>query len=187
LCEFRPTFEDRLDFSARHLARICELLGDFYGHTPSEAFVEEANSTFVDQTEPSLVSIKEQIIAASVAHYDESGVGVAGKLNWLHVSSTDYLTYYTIHHKRGREGMQAMGILPGFRGCAVHDHWKSYLVFKNIQPEFCNAHHHRELQFVVDQYKQIWAQEMAQLLLDRKDEVEASAQRLVSLPPVRLA
>jgi len=83
--------------------------------------------------------------------------------------------------------MQAMGILPIFQGRAVHDHWKSYLFFENCQHAFCNAHHLRELQFVVDQYKQMWAQEMAQLLLDIKDEVDASPPKMVSLASERLA
>ena len=68
--------------------------------------------------------------------------------------------------------MRAIGILPAFQGRAVHDHWKSYLAFDNCQHAFCNAHHLRELQFVKNQYEQPWAQAMAQLLLDIKQEVE---------------
>jgi transposase len=169
------------------LARTCELMGDFYGHTPSEAFVLDANATLVDQAEPSLATIKQQLIAADVAHFDESGLRVEDRLNWLHVASTNQLTYYAVHPKRGQVGMKALGILPEFKGRAVHDHWKSYFTFDNCQHALCNAHHLRELQFVLDQYEQNWAREMAQLLLDIKDEVHEAPLDQTTLSPELLA
>jgi transposase len=33
---------------------------------------------------------------AEVAHFDESGMRVGGKLNWLHVAVTETAVYYTI-------------------------------------------------------------------------------------------
>jgi transposase len=168
-------------------ARTCELLGDFYGHTPAEAIVLASNATVVERIEPSLDTIQQQLIAADVAHFDESGLRVEGQLNWLHVASTDYLTYYDVHPKRGQDGMKGAGILPEFKGRAVHDHWQSYFMFKECQHALCNAHHLRELQFVVDQYDQQWAQGMMQLLLDIKAEVDAALPEQMSLPLERLA
>ena len=169
------------------LARTCELLGDFYGHAPAEALVLDSNAAVVDHIEPSLDTIKRQIIAADVAHFDESGLRVEGKLNWLHVASTNRLTYYGVHPKRGQEAMKAIGILPQFEGRAVHDHWQSYFTFGNCQHALCNAHHLRELQFIVDQYEQTWAQETIPLLLDIKAEVDAAPLDQMSLSPKRLA
>ncbi len=168
------------------LARTCELLGDFYGHTPAEALVLNANAAVVEGIEPSLETVKQQLIASEVVNFDESGLRVESKLNWLHVASTHYLTSYAVHPRRGQVGMREIGILPQFAGRAVHDHWRSYLVFDNCQHAFCNAHHLRELQFVVDQYEQTWAQQMSQLLLDIKAEVDAAPEGRMSLPPARL-
>ena len=168
------------------LARTCELLGDFYGHAPAEALVLDANAELVSQIEPSLEATQQQLIASDVVHFDESGLRVEGKLTWLHVASTDLLTYYGAHPKRGQEGMRAIGILPAFEGRAVHDHWKSYFAFDNCQHALCNAHHLRELQFVVDQYKQTWAEDMIQLLVDIKAEIHATSADQASLPPDRL-
>jgi transposase len=169
------------------LARTCETLGDFYGHTPAENLILEANAEVVSGIAPSLEATRQQLVAADVAHFDESGLRVEGRLNWLHVASTARLTYYSVHPKRGQAGMQAMGILPVFTGRAVHDHWQPYFAFKGCQHALCNAHHLRELLFVVEQHKQDWAETLIRLLLDAKAEVAASPAGQMSLPPERLA
>jgi len=169
------------------LARTCEVLGDFYGHTPTEALVLDANAATVAGIVPSLDATQEQLIAADVVHFDESGLRVEGQLNWLHVASTELLTYYGVHPQRGQVGMQAQGILPAFQGRAVHDHWASYFAFDNCQHALCNAHHLRELLFVVEQYQQPWAEEMIRLLLDIKAEVGTIPAGQVCLPSERLA
>jgi transposase len=169
------------------LARTVELLTAFYGQAPCEAVVIEANRQLVEQSHPSLEKIKQQLVAAEVAHFDESGLRVEGKLHWLHVASTPDLTYYHAHRKRGQVGMAAGGILPAFRGGAVHDHWSPYLQFDTCRHYFCNAHHLRELQFVVEQYQQRWAAAMTHLLLNIKAEVDATPAPTMSLPPDRLA
>jgi transposase len=82
--------------------------------------------------------------------------------------------------------MQASGILPHFKGRAVHDHWSAYFNFEQCDHALCNGHHLRELQFVVEQYQQPWAQDMIELLLAIKTEVEATPPPQMSLPPERL-
>jgi transposase len=167
--------------------RTCELLGDFYRHTPAEALVLESNTAVVDSIEPSLDATCQQLIASDVVHFDESGLRVEGSLNWLHVASTDYLTYYGVHPKRGQDGMKALGILPAFGGWAVHDCWQSYFAFDNCQHALCNAHILRDLLFIVEQYEQDWAEKMVQLLLDIKAEVDVAPIGHMSLSPERLA
>lgn len=168
------------------LARTAELLTDFYGQAPSEAALIDANQQAVSQLQPSLTAIKEQLIASAVVNYDESGLRVEGKLQWLHVACTPELTFYQVDAKRGQVGMSAAGILDEFQGTAVHDHWASYLTFENCQHAFCNAHHLRELQFILEQYQQPWAAEMAQLLRTIKREVDAATPSATSLPLARL-
>ena len=162
-------------------ARTCELLGDIYGHTPAAALVQEANAALVESIEPSLDASKEQLIGSDVVHFDESGLRVEGQLNWLHVASTELLTCYTVHPKRGQDGMNAMGILPALQGRAMHDHWSPYFTYDNCLHALCNAHHLRDLLFVVEQYKQSWAEEMIQLLLDIKAAVAAASPDQISL------
>jgi len=114
---------------------------------------------------------KEKIIESEVAGFDESGMRVAGKNHWLHAASTETCTVYSIHPKRGKEAMDAMGILPKFQGTAIHDHLKSYYRYLCAHGE-CNQHHLRHLQYLYENLGYDWALEMFWLLLKIKRHVE---------------
>ena len=103
------------------LARIRELLTALYGHAPSEPTVLAAARQLASHTQTSLEQIRQQLLAAHVVHFDESGLRVDGRLRWLHVASTAKLTHYHVHDKRGHIGMRVAGILPHFKGVALHD------------------------------------------------------------------
>lgn len=167
------------------IARICELFEDMYGHRPSEAFVVSATQTLHGQLDPALSAIREQLTQADVVHADESGLRVEGKLNWLHVLSSEQVTHYAVHPKRGQIAMRDIGLLAECQGRAIHDALASYFQFDNCTHALCNAHHLRELRFITEQYQQPWADEMAQLLLDIKAEVAQTVDAM-SLPPDRL-
>ena len=169
------------------LARIRELLTALYGHAPSEPAVLAAARQLASRTQASLEQIRQQLLAAPVVHFDESGLRVDGRLRWLHVASTAKLTHYHVHDKRGHIGMRVAGILPHFKGVALHDYWRSYFKFRDCQHCLCNVHHLRELRFIVEQYGQAWAAQMERLLLDIKAEVAATSALHTALPPDRLA
>jgi transposase len=156
------------------LERTAQFFEDVFGHHVSEGVIVTANVVGSEQVRPSNEAVKQRLIESDVVDFDESGLRVAGKGQWLHVSSTAELTYYGIHEKRGQAGMDAIGILPEFHGTAVHDHWKPYFTYTECDHSLCNAHHLRELEFVSKQYGQPWAEEMSELLKDIWKDVKAT-------------
>lgn len=169
------------------LARMGELFEDFYGHAPSEALILGALEQAQGQVQPTLDAIQALLRQSDVVHNDETGMRVEGKLHWLHVTATDRLTAYAAHQKRGQEAMRAIGILPRFKGVSVHDGWASYFQFDTCTHALCNAHHLRELRFIEEQYQQVWASDMAQLLRAAKQEVAACPDGRSALAPDRVA
>lgn len=146
------------------LERTAQFFEDVFGQRVSEGVIESANIDGAAKVLPSHEAVKQHLLDSAVVNFDESGLRVDGKGQWLHVASTPELTYYEVHEKRGQVAMDEIGILPEFHGTAVHDHWHSYFTYTECDHSLCNAHHLRELEFVSEQYQQDWANEMGQLL-----------------------
>jgi len=153
------------------LERTGQLLYDLFGQWPADGMILQATKALRDRVSGSVLAIRELLTQADVVHFDESGVRVQKKLHWLHVASTETLTAYDVHEKRGRKAMQEIGILPKFQGRAIHDHFRGYMTFDQCEHAFCNAHHLRELLFITEQYQQDWASAMSALLLEVKEAV----------------
>ncbi len=173
-------FPNQHDIPVERTAQIFE---DLVHQPVSEATVLQASETLAQCIEPSTEAVQEMLRDSAVLHVDESGLRVKGKLHWLHVASTDTLTHYAVHTKRGHEAMEAAGILGTFTGTAVHDHWTPYFTYAECRHALCNAHHLRELQFIEKQYEQAWASDMAELLLEIKTAVEETLAHAASVPP----
>ena len=112
-----------------------------------------------------------------MAHFDETGFRVAGKLAWVHSASSGKFALITVHPKRGRQAMDAAGVLPLFGGIAVHDAWAPYDTYSRVTHALCNAHALRELQAVTDAAppgRWCWAAQAADALRAMKRLADAS-------------
>jgi transposase len=121
--------------------------------------------------------VKNQLAASDLIHCDETGINIGGKSKWLHVTSTERLSYYYPHDKRGCDALNEIGILPRYKGIICHDHWKPYYQYGCIH-SLCNAHHLRELERALEQDGQQWALKMSDLLKEINDATQSAGGRL---------
>jgi transposase len=159
--------------SYQHLPceRAAELLSDWLGAPVSVGSLQAWVAAGAAGLEGFLEEIRDRLECVAVAHFDETGGRIAGRLQYIHAASTETLTLYTAHQRRGVEAMNDAGVLPGFRGVAVHDGWAPYRTFSEALHALCNAHHLREL-LGAEESGQLWAVGMSCLLLDTKALVE---------------
>lgn len=145
---------------------IQQLLHDLYGCTLNENTMFRANTHCYEALRESEQRIKAAVERSAVGHFDETGHRVEGKLQWLHVASTDSYTYLFTHAKRGSAALASeQSVLPAFKGVAVHDCWAGYFAFEGCRHSLCGAHLLRELNALIEAGSQ-WAGRFHDLLLE---------------------
>jgi transposase len=166
--------------------RARELLQEVIGCEISEATLYNTRLRCYEELAAVEAYIKSGIQVAPVVHFDETGLRVKSKLMWLHVACNGWLTAYFIDPKRGQLAMDAIDILPNFEGVSVHDGLASYGKYDSTHA-LCNAHHLRELRFVVERYEQDWASDMMTLLVEIKTNIaiaEADGETTLTLTQI---
>ena len=106
--------------------RTAQALAELFGTPVSEGTVTVMAARAGDGLDGFLELVRARIAAAPVAHFDETGLRVQGKLRWVHSASTGKYSLITVHDRRGIIAMNAAGVLPSFTGVAVHDAWAPY-------------------------------------------------------------
>ncbi len=169
------------------VARTAEALADLVGMEVSTGWVSGLLPKAKGLLEHFLVDLRYRLMASPVMANDETGAKIDTERFWFHAATTETLTLITCHKRRGRIGMEAAGVLPGFQGVSVHDRYAQYWRF-GCQHSACHAHLIRDLAAVAERASQEpWAEAMATLLLEAKDEAaKARAAGKTSLPRRRL-
>jgi transposase len=127
-------------------------------------------------------AIGERVAEAKVRHLDETGYRVAGKLQWLHTTSSLAFTFYRAGEKRGAIPRDLRG------GVVAHDHFLPYRRLDAVDHAFCNAHILRELQCLIEFDEEPWAELMRDMLRAANKAVhEARAAGSKALAPKGVA
>ena len=117
-----------------------------FGCAPSPGALAAQARKIAGLVSPVTTAITGALAGADVAHFDETGFRVAGKLAWVHSASAGKFVLVTVHPKRGKQAMDAAGVLPAFTGIACHDAWKPYDSYNGVAGHaLCGAHLLREL------------------------------------------
>ncbi|QFY88607.1 IS66 family transposase [Magnetovirga frankeli] len=151
--------------------RIEEHFADQFGLPLSAGSLYNFNKEVYEMLAPFEDWAKRELSRALLLHADETGINIGGKRKWLHVLCSATLTLLMPHDKRGGEAIAAMGVLPGYTGTLVHDHWKPYYQLLCYHA-LCNAHHLRELERAWEQDQQQWAKQVQELLLEINKAVD---------------
>ncbi len=171
--------------------RTAQALAELFGIPLSSGTVASITARAAGRLGGFLEHAREQIAASEVAGFDETGFRVQGRLHWVHCARTSKYTLLTVHPKRGRQAMQAMGVLPSFAGVAVHDAWAPYDTYAAPEHQLCCAHALRELQAVTDAGpggQWCWATQAAEAITAMQDLVrEAISQGRDAADPAVLA
>ena len=166
--------------------RICETFLDLFGRLISKATLVKAVSDCHENLGEVDKKIQELLAGSQVLHVDETGMRVNGIRQWLHVASTEVLTWYGHHRKRGSRATDDLHILPQFAGTMVHDFWASYFKYPCAHA-ICNVHLIRELRGISENYGQTWSGQMHDLMHEIKKAVEGIREHAPALDPQQVA
>jgi len=157
--------------------RTHEILSGVFGVPISTGTIAGMVKNCAEAVKTPVSQIKAALTTEPTVHFDETGTRVDGTNYWAHSASTSELTYISVENNRGVKGMNNAGILPNFKGTAVHDCWSPYFMYGDMEHGLCNVHLLRELNSAIENHGQEWAQDMADLLL----EVKKTKETLVGL------
>ncbi len=146
------------------LNRVQQSIRTLIGQVISEAtllkYVLQLHHALADWEQAAI----EQLLTMPVMHVDETSLRVDRKNHWIHVCSSGQITLKFLHPKRGREAIDAIGVIPRYKGVVIHDCWASYLAYTHCDHGLCGSHLLRELTFIVDANGYAWAANMKRLL-----------------------
>ena len=149
------------------VARAAKLVAALTGVHVSAGFTAGIRGKAAARLGPFTDRVKELPGAAAVLYADETPARTAGKLHYVHVACTEFLT--AMHTgDRAKEAIDSGGILAGYTGTIVRDGYAGYDHLTGALHAWCGAHGLRDLAGLhrFDPDGQVWARAMADLLID---------------------
>jgi len=161
--------------------RAAALIASLAGVKVSAGFVAGVRGKAAGRLGPFMDRVRVLLRESGVLYADETPARTAGKLRYVHVACTEFLTAM---HTGGRtsEDIDAGGILPGYTGTIVRDGYAGYSHLADALHAWCGAHGLRDLRGVceLDPDAQVWARSMADLLIHAN--AKATAARAAGKP-----
>ena len=157
------------------VARAARLVAALTGVNVSAGFAAGVRGKAARLLAPFMDRVRELLPAVPVLYADETPARAAGKLHYVHVACTEFLT--AMHTgDRTKEAIDAGGVLPGYAGTIVRDGYKGYEHLTDALHAWCGAHGLRDLAglYRFDPDGQLWARAMADLLIDANAAANAA-------------
>jgi transposase len=157
------------------VARAARLVAALTGVAVSAGFAAGVRGKAAALLGPFMARVRELLRAAGVLYADETPARTGGKLHYVHVACTEFLT--AMHTgDRTKEAIDAGDVLPGYAGTIVRDGYKGYEHLTDALHAWCGAHGLRDLAGLhrFDPDGQLWARSMADLLIDANAKATAA-------------
>ncbi len=134
-------------FGMMSMSRIVETLNALTGLNMSDSTVNNMILSCSNKCKELLPELRKLLLDSHTIGFDETGISVCDKNHWMHTASTKDLTFMVSSPIRGRAGIDDCGVLPHFKGVAVHDSWAPYYNkrYAGATYALCYAHIDREL------------------------------------------
>jgi transposase len=148
------------------VGRAAALVRSLTGVNVSAGFIAGVRGRAAARLGPFMDRVRVLLRDAAVLYADETPARTSGKLHYVHVACTEFLTAL---HTGGRsaEDIDAGGILPGYAGTIVRDGYAGYQHLSDALHAWCAAHGLRDLRGIYepDPGGHVWARSMADLLI----------------------
>lgn len=133
-----------------HVSRldVVELCRTLFGITISVGSVQATCERMSASVASTVQTIADHFASAAVAHADETGWYVRGKLVWMWAALTEQAEYFRVDERRNTEAMDKL--LGDFVGLLHSDRWKPYEAFSPHHRQLCHAHLRRDIQALID-------------------------------------
>jgi transposase len=166
--------------------RCAQLIADVTGARVSPGWVSSILAEAAMLVTDSVKLIRALLTLAHVLHVDETTTRIGTTRCWLHVACTSRLTLLGLGD-RSRDGVNALGILPNFRGVLVHDSLLLYDGYPDARHQLCGSHLVRELTAAAEDHPgQRWPEQIRWALAElNKQAGKARADGLTEIPPER--
>ena len=132
-------------YGAVSAGRIHTLPGSLMGVGLSTGTISAMVSRCASKVGGTLAATKAMLAKEGRRPLRRDGNGCEREDSLGHSSSTKELTCQAVSARRGKEGMGENGVLPAFRGVAVHDCWRPCWKYELPGHAVCCAHLLREL------------------------------------------
>jgi len=126
----------------------AELMRVLFGVRISVGSVQRSCERIDDSIAAAVQRIADHVERAAVAHADETGWHVRGKLGWMWMALCNEAELFRFDPRRNTDAM--ISLLGTFNGVLHSDRWRPYALFSPEVRQVCHAHLRRDIQAIID-------------------------------------
>lgn len=143
--------------------RLSQITHDLLGFPISEGTIANKLTQMQERAKGIVERIKQIIVDASYMGSDETSTRVTGKKFWEWVWQSPWASYFVIDKRRGYDVVKEH-FTEKYRGVICHDCWCAQNKTPAGAHQLCHAHLLRNLQYVIDAERSVWAYQVQRLL-----------------------